>query len=59
MDAYDLAQKIKRIWMENYDMNSGSIQKNGRDIIVTIDGKPITSIEYKDGQIELKVENEA
>ena len=58
MDAYDLAQKVRRIWMEHYDMNSGSIQKTGRDIKVMIDGKPVESIEFKDGNIELKVKND-
>lgn len=56
MDAYDLAQKVKQIWMEHYDKNSGSIRKEGRDIKVTVNGVPVSSIEYKDGQIELKVE---
>lgn len=56
MDAYDLAQKVKQIWIEHYDKNSGSIQKSGRDIKVTIDGKPVTCIEFKNGNIELKAE---
>ena len=44
--------------MENYDMNSGSITKTGRDIRVMVDGKPVESVEFKDGRIELKVKND-
>ena len=42
--------------MENYDKNSGSIQKTGRDIKVMINGKPVKDVEFKDGHIELKAE---
>lgn len=58
MDAYDLVQKVKQIWMENYDKNSGSIQKSDKDIEVMINGKPVTSIEFKDGHIELRASND-
>ena len=58
MDAYDLAQKVKQIWMEHYDKNSGSIQKSGRDIKVMINGKPVTCIDFKDGNIELKANDD-
>lgn len=59
MDAYDIALKIKQLWIENYDKNSGSIKKSGRDIRVRINGKEITDIKFENGHIELKVENEA
>ena len=58
MDAYDLAQKVKKLWMENYDKNSGSIQKAGRDICVRVNGKDVTDIKFENGHIELEVNND-
>ena len=59
MDAYDIAYKIRHLWAENYDRNSGLLKKGDGGIIVTFNGKKITDVVYKDGRIELKAENEA
>ena len=58
MDAYDIASKIRHLWAENYDRNSGLLMKGDGGMVVTIDGKKITDVVYKDGHIELKAENE-
>lgn len=58
MDAYDIALKIRHLWAENYDRNSGLLMKGDGGMVVTVDGKQVTDAVYKDGRIELKVEND-
>lgn len=58
MDAYDIALKIRHLWAENYDRNSGLLMKGEGGMPVTIDGKEITDVVYKNGRIELKVKND-
>lgn len=58
MDAYELMIKIRKLWMENYNMNSGSIQKDEDYMAVKVNGKAVTNAEFKNGCIELEVEND-
>lgn len=56
MDAYDVAFKIRQLWAENYDMNSGMLMKGDGGMPVTLAGKRVIDVVYSNGQIELKVE---
>ena len=58
MDAYDIALKIRSLWAENYDRNSGLLMKGDGGMVVTVDGKQVIDAVYKDGRIELKVKND-
>ena len=55
MDAYDISVKIRNLWAENYDKNSGQMFKGDSGMPVYVDGKRIVDVVYTDGKIELKV----
>lgn len=46
MDAYDLVVKMRQLWMENYDKNSGSIHKLERQVDVYVGDAKVTDILY-------------
>ena len=62
MDAYDIADKIKKYWAALYPKNSGQIRKEDkriRVIINTHDGyREVVGVKITDKNIELLLDNE-
>jgi hypothetical protein len=62
MDAYDIADKLKKYWAALYPKNSGEINKTRtkvRVVVNTIDGyREVVGVYIKDDMIELKLDEE-
>lgn len=64
MDAYDISNKMKNIWVENTDKGSGTLSKKYdkmRVCVWTSEGyREVTDLKYNDKLkfIELRLDNE-
>jgi hypothetical protein len=62
MDAYDIAEKIKKYWMVLYPKDSGAMTKSKdpiKVIVMTEEGyREVRGIVIKDKQIELVLDGE-
>jgi hypothetical protein len=62
MDAYDIADKIKKYWCAVVPKNSGEINKSNkkvRVVINTVDGyREVVGVHITDNMIELELDKE-
>jgi hypothetical protein len=62
MDAYDLADKLKKYWMALYPKNSGELPKSKQKIRVVINTeegyREVVGVHIQEDMIELELDKE-